>query len=84
MKIFGEARAAHEIAAQVQPAHFDTVRIGLTDVALCSAGFTNLHASPRAEYNQWHDIQAPTFGKARWSGLGMGRQPRLHAALRFA
>jgi hypothetical protein len=46
MKIFGEAYLPHEIAAQVQPAHFDTVRISLADMALCCAGLAYLHLSP--------------------------------------
>jgi hypothetical protein len=83
VKIFGETHAPHEIAAKVQPAHFDTIRIGLADVAFCSA-FTNLHGSPWAEYNRPHDIRAPAFGKARCSSPGMGHQPCLNAALRFA
>jgi hypothetical protein len=65
VKVFGEAHAPHEIAAEVQPTDFNTIRIGLTDVAFCGPSFTDLHGSPIGNFGAGHHRGVLPFGKAR-------------------
>ena len=45
VEVLGEAQPAHQVAAEVAPAHLDPIGIGLADVADRGPGLTDLHAT---------------------------------------